>query len=413
MKQFSIFLILFFIMITCFTACTTTAKPAAETVPVSTSDELDAGIYSMADRMLADMAGKKGLSIAVLDFTLDNEHTQLSRYIAEELTGIFHSSGTVKMIERENLDTVLDEQQFQLSGNVDDNTAKSIGRIAGADMLCYGRITELPGSVRISARIIDVESGILVSIANMEVPKTEKVKSLLGTAEKKQSSAGETKKEEQMLPHPSDRPDNQASSASANPDLSLIQKNRDELATEEAQIQAIRDYQEYMIDYFPDITVKDIKTESKVSGSTVLYTIEFTWNHTDKMPVVNEMKTFFQTFADAGQGNRKRSFTYYPSAYASKTQQIAFPIYQKANSVLKYGFHWELEFTLLDRDGLPIDIYKTTLTRTAPWGKSSRDSKGWFFNISEEAYAMVKEVRLTKKTGSIYWMENISSPNAY
>ena len=51
--------------------------------------------------------------------------------------------GKVKIIERDNLEKILNEQKLQFSGLVNESQAANIGNIAGVEYVCYGTIKEI------------------------------------------------------------------------------------------------------------------------------------------------------------------------------------------------------------------------------------------------------------------------------
>ena len=62
-----------------------------------------------------------------------------------------------RLIERRNLDKILIEQKFQLSGLVDDSVVQ-IGKIAGVDFLLIGSVSKISGEIIIDFKIINIES---------------------------------------------------------------------------------------------------------------------------------------------------------------------------------------------------------------------------------------------------------------
>jgi TolB-like protein len=64
----------------------------------------------------------------------------------------------ITLVERRQIETVLKEQQFQLSGLTEDEGV-SVGRILKADIILVGNVGKLGTSVVFSARLINVETG--------------------------------------------------------------------------------------------------------------------------------------------------------------------------------------------------------------------------------------------------------------
>jgi hypothetical protein len=67
------------------------------------------------------------------------------------------------IIDRAQLDKIRQEQNFQLSGEVDDATAVSIGKFAGADIIITGK---LEGNARLSLRALNTQTAQVIGAAS-------------------------------------------------------------------------------------------------------------------------------------------------------------------------------------------------------------------------------------------------------
>jgi hypothetical protein len=63
------------------------------------------------------------------------------------------------------LDKIRTEQNFQLSGEVDDRSAVSIGKILGANIVITGSISGLGTSQRITIKALDVQTAQIITMA--------------------------------------------------------------------------------------------------------------------------------------------------------------------------------------------------------------------------------------------------------
>lgn len=81
-------------------------------------------------------------SIAVFDFTSPSDTPDAGVIVANNLiTYLFKSaSGDVKILERENLKSILEEMKLGQIGVVSENTAKEMGRIYGIDVAIMGSV---------------------------------------------------------------------------------------------------------------------------------------------------------------------------------------------------------------------------------------------------------------------------------
>jgi len=65
----------------------------------------------------------------------------------------------VTVVERTRLQEILDELELGHSGAVAPETASEVGRLLGAEWLVLGSYFELMGTLRLDARLVDVETG--------------------------------------------------------------------------------------------------------------------------------------------------------------------------------------------------------------------------------------------------------------
>lgn len=83
------------------------------------------------------------------------------------------------VVERSRLTEVIEEQKLQLSGLVDTDTAIEVGRLLSAHYILTGSVIEMPASVVVFGRIIDVESSEIESVAQVFVPKNGDIQAML------------------------------------------------------------------------------------------------------------------------------------------------------------------------------------------------------------------------------------------
>ena len=121
-------------------------------------------------------------NIIIGDF--ENQSKNLKdRGVAESVRDLFLAqfarSTIFTVVERRNMKNILREHELQLSGLTDQDTAAKAGRILNADAILVGSITELNGQIRITVRLIDIETA-RVLVADQSVPRDE----MLQTAER-------------------------------------------------------------------------------------------------------------------------------------------------------------------------------------------------------------------------------------
>ncbi len=104
------------------------------------------------------------MSIAVLPFSSQGIGGELNGVdLLDKLITAFVHSKRFKVIERAQLEKILNEQKLGLSGIVDASTAAEIGKGIGVDAVVLGSITRAGNSLSIDARLIDTESAAIIS----------------------------------------------------------------------------------------------------------------------------------------------------------------------------------------------------------------------------------------------------------
>jgi TolB-like protein len=74
----------------------------------------------------------------------------------------------IRLVDRAETQRLLDEQNLAASGRVDAATAARVGRLVGARFMIAGTFLDLYGDFRIDARIIDVETGEILTVVRSD-----------------------------------------------------------------------------------------------------------------------------------------------------------------------------------------------------------------------------------------------------
>jgi len=118
--------------------------------------------------------------VVVLNFT--SKWPELSDYIIEELIGYIVNEGTLTVVDRSNMEVIRKEMDFQLSGEVSDETAQSIGKKLGAQIIISGSMTAIGNTYRLRIRAISVETAQIQGMQNIDVVQDSRSAALTGTA---------------------------------------------------------------------------------------------------------------------------------------------------------------------------------------------------------------------------------------
>jgi TolB-like protein len=105
------------------------------------------------------------MRIAILNF--DNTG-QVSQYgdigapLRDMLITDLQEVKNLKMVDRQSLEKILNEQELNNSENFDSSTATKIGKLLGAEIILTGTYFEFFGNLRIDAKFINVETGEII-----------------------------------------------------------------------------------------------------------------------------------------------------------------------------------------------------------------------------------------------------------
>ncbi|MDR0315274.1 MAG: CsgG/HfaB family protein [Treponema sp.] len=118
------------------------------------NDTLIECIYKSAADLTATLP--QGLVLGIIKISSFDEVE--AEFAEEQLIFCLVQTGKYRIVERKDLDIIRREQNFQLSGDVDDATAVSIGRMAGAKTVITGTILPYGAGKYLNIRALDVET---------------------------------------------------------------------------------------------------------------------------------------------------------------------------------------------------------------------------------------------------------------
>src|SRR6056297_2049525 len=99
--------------------------------------------------------GQEEQKVAVFD-PVGDVSQNLKIVIREELSNAVVNTLGFTVLERELIEKVLAESEFQMTGHVDDTQIGALGRKMGADYVCYASISSVGGNYYISCKMVDV-----------------------------------------------------------------------------------------------------------------------------------------------------------------------------------------------------------------------------------------------------------------
>jgi TolB-like protein len=160
------------------TGCTSGPK-------ASQQDELDLAIRDASDYLNENIP--KGSKIVILN--VQSASTALSDYIIDELIANAVNDKIFEVVDRQQLDLIRSEQNFQWSGEVDDKLALEVGKFFGAQTIVSGRVSQVAERYRFTIRALDVQSARVQGQNNFNINAGKTITALMNS---KGGSSGST-----------------------------------------------------------------------------------------------------------------------------------------------------------------------------------------------------------------------------
>lgn len=119
----------------------------------------------------------------------------LAQMLITDLSG----TGNYDVVERSRINELLGELELQKTSAVDQSTAVNMGKLVGAHYLVMGSYFEMMGTLRLDARVVEVETGRVVSVGTsgpakqlfeLEKDLAGSIEGAITTAEEKRVAAG-------------------------------------------------------------------------------------------------------------------------------------------------------------------------------------------------------------------------------
>jgi hypothetical protein len=105
--------------------------------------------------------------LAIVGVT-SNDPNEATFYL-NELTINFVNARRYTVVDRNDIDKVLTEQNFQMTGNVSDESFVSIGKFIGATVVVTGSITGTGSQKRLVVKAIDVLTSEILGMASVQL----------------------------------------------------------------------------------------------------------------------------------------------------------------------------------------------------------------------------------------------------
>jgi Curli production assembly/transport component CsgG/EF hand len=126
------------------------------------------GRSDAAIKKLEQISGKS-LAVVNINVATSNVDSETASGIILFIENAFVNLGYASVMDRANLDSLLKEQNFELSSVVDEETALEAGKIAGLDFIVVGSVSFVGGRYYLNVKCLNVETSEIFGSSIAEV----------------------------------------------------------------------------------------------------------------------------------------------------------------------------------------------------------------------------------------------------
>lgn len=185
---------------------------------------------------------------------MENLGIGIQAMLLNELT----QNSSLRIVERRELNRVLQELELGDSGAVDPSTAAEAGKLVGARYMIFGSIADMFGEVVLTARVVDVETGELIRGAQEKDEREALYDVLVRTADQITRDLDLPALENEVREAREER--------DVPPDAVLLLANAEAARDEGREERAIELYQR-LAQEFPDYTDAQVALEQLLDGT--------------------------------------------------------------------------------------------------------------------------------------------------
>jgi len=141
------------------------AELTAEDIKIALANENE----EIVNTIIEHTGSVRRPGVAVLDIASSN--AELGVFATEDIIMMLVKTRRFRVVDRDSIETILKEHQFQYSGVVSDETAVSIGKFIGASIIITGVIRPRQDQFDFSLKILDVETAEIVDFIQIPIGK--------------------------------------------------------------------------------------------------------------------------------------------------------------------------------------------------------------------------------------------------
>ncbi len=138
-----------------------------------TNEDILQKLFDMSISQLVDYSSiniEKGASVSVIPFTSENRSIGSdAEYFTEQMALSLAKNKAFRMLERRDMQKIMEELKLQYSGIVDEKSAVKAGSLLGAKMIITGRLYLKNDAYEIFMKLLRVETGETLSVNKVKI----------------------------------------------------------------------------------------------------------------------------------------------------------------------------------------------------------------------------------------------------
>ena len=143
--------------------------------------ELQEALKETAEQFSSSLRAKSVVAI----IGIYSGNAELSDFMMDELALHFIKIRKITIADRANLESIKKEMNFQLSGEVGDETMQQLGAKVGAETVIQGVLKQYGGIYTLTIRALNVKTAAISDMYRMDVELGQKESNILGIKYKK------------------------------------------------------------------------------------------------------------------------------------------------------------------------------------------------------------------------------------
>jgi len=144
---------------------------------------LDEHLDNLFDELLLELGSHEGGNIAVTGFSFQDGHTadilNVLNNKSESALAALANRRNYSVVTPEIMAGTLRENAIERSDLIETNTAIKVGGLLSAHYIITGTVIEMSESVVVFCRVVDVQTGTIISVSQVIIPKSSEIRVLL------------------------------------------------------------------------------------------------------------------------------------------------------------------------------------------------------------------------------------------